>query len=505
MQSTDRHCPVLPFIKSDHCEARLQTLRIDQIVVPETRFRQVRTDTPKFRELVASIRRLGVLRPLGVTRENVLVYGARQLAAAKAAGREEVPVRVIPGYFGEHALREMEVAENVNRVDYSPVEMYQIAQYFLEVEQEDAATRKCRALKSEVGETFPDERQGRAKAHVARRIGTSYKTVDKLLQLGQHAPDLLDECEQLYRRNGTKKVDRFFRRMRLRARTQELVSAVPSVVPPATDDPLGEVDRILLGDCTEVMARMPDACVDAVILDPLYGIGLSYGDVREPVRNDPAAYWQYLRPLVDEAWRLLKPGGFMCLFQSSTYEPYFGEWFGKEREDYRLAIFGRANNADRGNGSSKTLSRVWDAMLMRWKPGAEPVNPRTRNRDIFVSDMEFDDLAKTFPCPKPLDLGEWLMERFVPEGALVLVPCSGSGTFEVAAKRTGRRFLGMEVREDYWKLANQRLHLLGRPGVKMGWTVFRGELRYVPMDFYDDPDNYRIAEEEAFAAARLRA
>jgi hypothetical protein len=474
------------------------TRRIDEIEVPEDRFRQVQTDNPKFRELVKSIKRLGVLRPLGVTKENVLVYGARQLAAAKEARREEVPVVVIPEHFDEIALREMEVAENVNRVDYSPVEMFQIAAYFLKQEQEAADRRKKKALKNgeDAGESFPDEQKGRAKQQIARRIGTSYKTVDKILQLGKEAPDLLDECERLYRLKGTRKVDRFHRQMKFRKRTAELVAAVPEIVPTQAGDPLSEVDRILLGDNMELMSKMPDGCINAVILDPPYGIGLTYGGVKEPVDNDAAAYWRYLKPMVDEAWRLLKPGGLLCLFQASGYEPFFGDWFGKEERDYRLAVFARAHHADRSNGSSGSFNRVWDAMIMRWKPGAEPMTPKTRNRDLFVSDMAFDDLAKQFPCPKPLDLGEWLMERFVPEGALVLVPCSGSGTFEIAAKRTGRRFLGMEVREDYWRLANQRLHLLGRPGVKMGWTFFLGKPRYVPWDFYDDPEVAQIAEEE---------
>ncbi len=62
------------------------------------------------------------------------------------------------------------------------------------------------------------------------------------------------------------------------------------------------------------------------------------------------------------------------------------------------------------------------------------------------------------PTVKPLKLMEYLCRLTrVPTGGIVLDPFMGSGTTGIASLRTGRNFIGIEIEEDYIKIAEQRI------------------------------------------------
>jgi DNA modification methylase len=61
------------------------------------------------------------------------------------------------------------------------------------------------------------------------------------------------------------------------------------------------------------------------------------------------------------------------------------------------------------------------------------------------------------PSQKPVRLMEWCIERVTEPGALILDPYMGSGSTGVAAIATGRRFIGVEIDEQYCERAVKRL------------------------------------------------
>lgn len=61
------------------------------------------------------------------------------------------------------------------------------------------------------------------------------------------------------------------------------------------------------------------------------------------------------------------------------------------------------------------------------------------------------------PCPKPLNIMDYLVRRFSNKGDLIIDPFMGSGSTGIAAIKNGRKFLGIEMDEDYYKEAQQRI------------------------------------------------
>jgi len=65
------------------------------------------------------------------------------------------------------------------------------------------------------------------------------------------------------------------------------------------------------------------------------------------------------------------------------------------------------------------------------------------------------------PCVKPLRLLEYLcILTKTPTGGIVLDPFVGSGTTCMAAKKTGRDFIGIEKEEEYCKIARARINAI---------------------------------------------
>lgn len=92
---------------------------------------------------------------------------------------------------------------------------------------------------------------------------------------------------------------------------------------------------------------------------------------------------------------------------------------------------------------------------MKWCKQSLTVNNGTRYpRDIqrFPHDKD-----KFHPTQKPVALLEYLIKTYTIEGDTVLDNCMGSGSTGVACLHTNRNFIGMEINQEYFSIAKQRL------------------------------------------------
>ena len=73
--------------------------------------------------------------------------------------------------------------------------------------------------------------------------------------------------------------------------------------------------------------------------------------------------------------------------------------------------------------------------------------------------LEFSkDKSKLHPTQKPVKLLEYLVKTYTNENETVLDNCMGSGSTGVACKNTNRNFIGIELDENYFNIAKERLN-----------------------------------------------
>ena len=74
-----------------------------------------------------------------------------------------------------------------------------------------------------------------------------------------------------------------------------------------------------------------------------------------------------------------------------------------------------------------------------------------------IMDVPKDKSAIAHFTVKPLQLMEHLIKIFSPEGAIICDPFLGSGTTGVACINTNRKFIGIELNNEYFQLAKERI------------------------------------------------
>ena len=90
--------------------------------------------------------------------------------------------------------------------------------------------------------------------------------------------------------------------------------------------------------------------------------------------------------------------------------------------------------------------------------GVETDNKGTRHPTTVLDfPQKWRRQDQIHPTQKPVELIEFLVKSYCPEGGLVLDNCMGSGTTAVACINTNRKFIGFEIEEKYFKIANVRI------------------------------------------------
>lgn len=210
---------------------------------------------------------------------------------------------------------------------------------------------------------------------------------------------------------------------------------------------------LINGEALEVMRSLADASFDAVITDPPFGIGFKYGDKKE-THSTPEEYWEWFHEYYFEMRRVVKDGGLIAIWQSQQYLPNAWDWFGRD-----IRIYIGAKNFVQLRKTA--INYGYDPIILQYKgkPELRPEKPK-RNIDFFVANTakfvtQKNSLARKHPCPRPIDQVIQIVENF--SIGSVLDPFMGSGTTGVACKFLGREFTGIEVDENYFNLANERI------------------------------------------------
>ena len=207
--------------------------------------------------------------------------------------------------------------------------------------------------------------------------------------------------------------------------------------------------RLILGDCLEVMKSFPECFrVHSVVTDPPYGVNLTKRVTKHTVRSASKNYrddgdWivSEIIPRVEYALTLARTGvvcsGVRCL------QKY------PQAVDIGTVFF--AN----GVGCSPFGFGCNNPILFYGKCPYLANGLGSRPNSVSATHWKSEDVDH--PCPKPVKMMEWLVNRGSLKGETILDPFMGSGTTLVACAKLGRKGIGIEIDPDYFDIACRRV------------------------------------------------
>ena len=234
---------------------------------------------------------------------------------------------------------------------------------------------------------------------------------------------------------------------------------------------------LMLGDCLERMKDIPDGSVDMVMADLPYGTTACKWDSVIP-----------FEPLWAQYRRVTKKNAAIVLTAS---QPFTSALVMSNVNGFSHELVW-----DKGRGNEPALAKLrpqkshetilvfsptgknptyYPQMVERDKPVTIKGNYSNSGQGILsgsgviekeythrypvsiIKSMNSNQSAKVHPTQKPVALMEYLIRTYTNEGETVLDNTMGSGTTGVACKNTGRRFIGIERDEEYFKIARHRI------------------------------------------------
>ena len=244
-------------------------------------------------------------------------------------------------------------------------------------------------------------------------------------------------------------------------------------------------DKIVLGDCIEVLNQIPEESVDLIFADPPYNLQLA-GELLRPnnskvmgVDNDWDQfnsfkdYDQFSRKWLKACQRVLKQtgslwviGSYHNIFRIGSVLQDLGFWILNDiiwRKTNPMPNFRgrRFTNAHETliwcgkNSSAKGYTFNYDSM--------KSLNEGLQMRSDWLlplctgAERLKRNGQKAHPTQKPESLISRVILSTSKPGDLIVDPFSGSGTTAAVAKRFSRRFIGIEQSKEYVEISRQRL------------------------------------------------
>ena len=272
-----------------------------------------------------------------------------------------------------------------------------------------------------------------------------------------------------------------------------LLIRLPAEVPPQPNPMMTkpssidvEANKVVLGDCLEVMKSLPDGSVDLAFADPPYNLDKNYFSY-DDARHDQE-YLAWCEQWLYEYQRILSPTGSLFLVNLPKWSIhhkvfldkylYFQDWIvwdalseprGKLMPAHYSILYytkhptRRVFNEERSYQLSPNFCLRASCIKKRQREGI--------NDHIALSNIWWDVPRirhKRYRDVHPCQLPEKLMERIISlaskPGDIVFDAFCGTGTTAIVAKQLGRRYLVGDIDEYYVNLTLQKLELLDKWG-----------------------------------------
>lgn len=230
--------------------------------------------------------------------------------------------------------------------------------------------------------------------------------------------------------------------------------------------------KLLQGDCLEFMKDIPDGSVDLVLTDPPYGTTACKWDSVIP-----------FEPMWEQLNRIIKPNGAICLFGSEPFSSalrmsniknfkYDWIWEKEQGANFMLckyqpykvheivSVFSKAKHnyfPQMTKGKSYISGKGTSGEITGNRRKVQTKNEGKRY-PRSIQRFNTEKHKSTHPTQKPIALLEYLINTYTNEGETVLDFTMGSGSTGVACVNTKRNFIGIELDENYFNIAKERIY-----------------------------------------------
>ena len=243
--------------------------------------------------------------------------------------------------------------------------------------------------------------------------------------------------------------------------------------------------QLIHGDCLEKMKEIPDKSIDMILCDLPYGVTKVKWDTVIP-----------FEPLWEQYERIIKLNGAIVLFST---QPFTTDLICSNRNMFRYEIVWEKTQKTGFYNANKMPLKGHENILVFYKslPTYNPqkytvkrkdvgrVRNKKADRCVLYGHVEAQDWVETgqryphdvihfsnwngalfgktekatkHPTQKPVPVLEYLIKTYTNEGDTVLDNCMGSGSTGVACVNTGRDFIGIELDDNYFQIAEKRIN-----------------------------------------------
>lgn len=238
--------------------------------------------------------------------------------------------------------------------------------------------------------------------------------------------------------------------------------------------------KLYNGDCLEIMNKLENSSVDLILCDLPYGTTSCKWDTIIP-----------FAPLWEQYNRVIKENGAIVLFSA---QPFTTKLINSNLKNYKYSWYWIKNTVTGFTfAKHQPMRKVEDinvfykrkplyvpqGLIELEKPKVKKRKSKISNDDTIYKDktllnehiikytnypnnvLFFNKESKSLhPTQKPIDLLQYLIKTYTKEGDIILDNCMGSGSTGVAAIKLNRKFIGIELDENYFKISKNRIERL---------------------------------------------
>lgn len=243
-------------------------------------------------------------------------------------------------------------------------------------------------------------------------------------------------------------------------------------------------NKIICADVFEGLSQIEDESVDLIFIDPPYNIGKKFESTMDKWDSDED-YLNWCYKWIDECICKLKKTGSMYIMTSTQFMPYFDiyirpkmtilsriiwsydssgvqakKYFGSMYEPILFCVKDKKNycfNAEDILVEAKTGAQR--KLIDYRKPVPTPYNTEKVPGNVwnFPRVRYRMDEYENHPTQKPIALLERIIKASSNEGDLILDPFSGTFTTSYVANSLGRKSIGIDISEEYFKIGLRRV------------------------------------------------